>query len=77
MTLERRDRMPLVFVECNQPYTIKRVLGNDALKRQLEHLGIVNGSTICILSKIGEDLIVLVKGTRLALNRDLAHHIHV
>ncbi|MDR3600386.1 MAG: FeoA family protein [Desulfosporosinus sp.] len=50
---------------------------NDSTKKFLEALGIIPGVTISVVSERKGNLIVNVKGSRLALNRGTAHQLFV
>lgn len=69
--------MPLHLVNIGSVETIKRVSGNEETKRFLENLGFVNGSEITVISMIGGNVIVNIKDSRVAINKDMARHIMV
>ncbi len=69
--------MPLNLVNIGSVETIKRVSGNEETKRFLENLGFVNGSEITVVSMIGGNVIVNIKNSRIAINKDMARHIMV
>lgn len=69
--------MPLSLGEQNQNYTIVRVTGKDEIRAHLRNLGIVEKETIAIKQMIAGNLIVEVKGVRVAINRDLAKRIMI
>ena len=57
--------------------SIKRVLGDEKVRRHLEALGIVPGRPIQILSSTKNGLILLVNQSRLALDEDVVRNIYV
>lgn len=69
--------MPLTFANTDEQNTILKVTGNPQTKKHLENLGFVPGSSITIISSIGGDLIVRVKGARIAISREMAAKIMV
>ena len=69
--------MPLTIAELNKEYTIKRISGASEVRSHLENLGFVAGGTVTVISTVGGNLIVNVKGTRIALDRALAQKIFV
>ena len=69
--------MPLTMANIGEANTIKRVSGNDETKRFLANLGFVAGAEVVVLSKIGGNVIVNVKDSRVAVNEDMARHIMV
>lgn len=69
--------MPLTLVDIGSVETIKRIGGSEETKRFLENLGFVSGSEISIVSAIGGNVIVNIKDSRVAINKDMAKHIMV
>ena len=70
--------IPLNLMNAGETYAIKRIAGDDAAKRHLEELGFVVGASVVIVSASRDgNLIVNVKGARVALNADLARRIFV
>ena len=69
--------MPLTLADIGTENTIRRVGGNEETRRCLENLGFVTGTPITVLSSIGGNVIVNVKGSRVAINEDMARHIMI
>ncbi|MCR4717625.1 MAG: ferrous iron transport protein A [Lachnospiraceae bacterium] len=69
--------MPITFADVNTEYEVKRIKGTSKAKQHLEDLGFHVGSMITITSKSGEDLIVKVKDSRVAISREMANKIMV
>lgn len=69
--------MPLTIAEIDKELIIKRIGGTAEVRSHLESLGFVVGGTIKVISTIGGNLIVNVKDTRVALDRELAQKIMV
>lgn len=69
--------MPLVFANKGEENIIVKVMGKPEVKKHLEDLGFVPGSSITVLNALGGNIIVSVKGTRVALNDDMARKIMV
>lgn len=69
--------MPLTMLSPGLEATIKSCRANGATKKFLEGLGIVPGATISVVNEINGDLIVIVKGSRLAINKGVAQQLHV
>ena len=69
--------MPLSLVAGGDTVTVTRVRGGEDLKRRLADLGFVEGSEVHVVSTSGSNVIVTVKGARLALNRSMASRITV
>ena len=65
--------MPIVFAPKNVLLKVLKVLVKDEkTKRHLENLGILVNSEFTILSESNGDIILRIKDTRLALNKDTA-----
>jgi len=60
--------MPLTMAEPGVNNFIKR----PETRQFLESLGFIPGGRVSVISKIGGNLIVEVKGARVAVNRDMA-----
>ena len=64
--------MPLTLAQTGEVHIIRRIGGNPDVKKHLEDLGFVAGSNVSIVSTIGGSLIVNMKESRVAINRDMA-----
>lgn len=69
--------MPLTLAGVGEVNTIRRIGGNEETRRFLENLGFVAGSEITVLSAIEGNVIVNIKDSRIAINKDMARHIMV
>lgn len=69
--------MPLTLVGEGESVCIKKISGKDDTIRFLNRLGFVEGEQISIVSRLGGNLIVNVKDTRVAIDRTLANRIAV
>ncbi len=69
--------MPLVLASAGSPCIIKKIGGKEEIRQFLESLGFVVGGEVTIVSAIGGNLIVNVKGSRVAIGRDMAAKIMV
>ena len=69
--------MPISMANPGEELTVKRIGGSDKIKAHLRNLGFIEGEPITIINKIGENLIVKVKGVSLAITYDLARKIYV
>lgn len=69
--------MPLSMAQIGETQVIKKVGGRDETKKFLESLGFVVGSAVIVVSEIGGNMIVNVKESRVAINRDMANKIMV
>ncbi len=69
--------MPLVVAPVGQELLIKRVGGNEETRRHLEELGFVPGGYVTVVNEIGGNLIINVKESRVAVDKQLAQKIMV
>ena len=69
--------MPLTMVNEGEPVVIQRIGGKEETKRFLENLGFVVGGTVTVISVADGNVIVNVKDSRVAINKDMANKIIV
>lgn len=69
--------MPLIFAEVGEENIIKRITGNQEVKAHLENLGFVVGGTVTVINTIGGNIIVNVKNSRIAINKETAQRIFI
>ena len=69
--------MPLTLVKEGEQVNIKKISGKDDTIRFLNRLGFVEGERIFVVSRMAGNLIVNVKDTRVALDKNLANRIAV
>ena len=69
--------LPLTLSTPGAAQTIIRVGGNPETKKHLEDLGFVGGGLVEVISETGGNLVVNVKGTRIAISKELASKIMV
>ncbi len=69
--------MPLIYAEPDQPQIIKKIGGSQEVKKHLNDLGFNVGGEVSIVSTLGENLIVKVKESRVAVSDELARKIMV
>ena len=69
--------IPLLLAPIGVEQTVKLVKGSDRTKAFVEKLGLVAGAKVNVVSAHSGDLIVFVKGVRVALNRETAARIMV
>ena len=69
--------LPLSLADADTPLTIRKIGGNPALKQHLENLGFTVGETVTLISNLGENVIVKVKESRIAIGAEMARKIMV
>lgn len=67
--------MPLTMARAGESNVIKKVGGKEETRRFLENLGFVTGGDVTVVSEIGGNMIVNVKESRVAINKDMANKI--
>ncbi|WP_345891638.1 FeoA family protein [Ruminococcus sp. OA3] len=69
--------MPLTLAKTGEINSIKRIGGKDEVKRFLENLGFVVGSSVTVVSENNGNVIVNVKESRVAISREMANKIMI
>lgn len=69
--------MPLAMAQVGDVNIIKRISGRDEVRQHLAELGFVVGEEVQIVSEMGGNLILAVKGARIALDKTMAMRIMV
>lgn len=69
--------MPLTFAQIGEENIIKRIGGKPEIKLHLENLGFVPGGSVVVVSELNGNLIVNVKGARVAVSKELAAKIMI
>lgn len=69
--------MPLSMVKEGEPNIIRRIGGKEETRKFLENLGFVTGGAVTVVSRIGGNLIVNIKDSRVAIGKDMANRIMV
>ena len=69
--------MPLTMANPGEKVVIRKITGRDDVRQHLAELGFVVDSEVMVVSEISGNLIVQVKDSRVALNRDMANRIMI
>ncbi len=69
--------MPLVFAEAGKPQIVRKIGGSPEVKKHLADLGFNVGGEVSIVSTLGDNMIVKVKESRVAVSEELARKIMV
>ena len=69
--------MPLNFASEGERMIIKRIAGLPEIKQHLADLGFVVGGEVTVVSKVGGNVIVNVKETRVAISQEMAQKIMI
>ncbi len=73
----RAMRMPLSMARAGEINIIKKVGGKTETRKFLENLGFIIGGQVIVVSDIGGNMIVNVKESRVAINKELANKIMI
>ena len=69
--------MPLLFADDGEEHVIRSVGGTQEIKRHLQDLGFTVGGVVRIVSRMGGNVIVHVKESRIAIDERMAQKIMV
>lgn len=69
--------MPLTMAKAGEENMIIKIGGKEEARRFLESLGFVAGSIVSVVSEMNGNVIVNVKGSRVAISREMANKIMV
>lgn len=69
--------MPLSFLRKGQVGKVTNIVGNNEIKVHLKDLGFVLGADISVVNELAGNIIVNVKESRVAIDRNLANKIMV
>ena len=69
--------IPLTMAKVGETVKIRKISGKDEVRQHLAELGFVENSDVAVISEIGGNLIVQVKGSRIALDKTMANRIMV
>jgi len=69
--------MPLTLARVGEENLIRKIGGKAETRQFLENLGFVVGGSVTVVAEIGGNVIVNVKDSRVAVNRDMANKIMI
>lgn len=69
--------MTLTMAKTGEENLIKKIGGKAETRQFLENLGFVAGGTVTLITKIGGNVIVNVKESRVAVSREMANKIMI
>lgn len=67
--------MPLSMSNSGETGYIKKITGKDEVRQHLSELGFVVGEPVTVVSKLNGNMILNVKGTRIALDQSMTNRI--
>ncbi|MBR4461456.1 MAG: ferrous iron transport protein A [Erysipelotrichaceae bacterium] len=69
--------IPLTYADPGEKNVILKISGKPEIKKHLEDMGFVTGALITVVSAVNGNLIVNVKDTKVALDKELANRIMI
>ena len=69
--------MPLSLADTGEENTVKKIGGSPEVKKHLENLGFVVGGNVTVVTSLGGNVIVNVKGSRVAISEEMARKIMI
>ena len=69
--------MPLTMAKTGEPVMIRKITGKDEVRLHLAELGFVVDSEVTVVTEIAGNLIVQVRGSRVALNEAMANRVMI
>ncbi|MBR4762066.1 MAG: ferrous iron transport protein A [Clostridia bacterium] len=69
--------IPITFANTGEDCIIKRIGGNDEIKRHLASLGFTVGGHVTVVSSLSGNVIVNIKESRVAIGKDMAAKIMI
>ncbi len=69
--------IPLCLADKGKQLIIKKIGGNPEVKQHLENLGFNVGGEVLVINSLGDNIIVKVKESRVAISDELARKIMI
>ena len=69
--------MPLTLAPVGEEAIIRKVGGKAEVKKHLEDLGFVAGGRVTVVAMMGGSVIVNIKESRIAINKEMAGKIMI
>lgn len=69
--------MPLTLAAVGEELTVMRVSGKPEVKKHLENLGFVPGTSVSVITELNGNIIVRVMEARVAISKEMTQKIMV
>jgi len=69
--------MPLTMAKPGEVNYIRKITGKDEIRRHLAEMGFVVGECVTVVSELSGNMILQVKGSRIALDKTMANRIMI
>jgi ferrous iron transport protein A len=67
--------MPLSMVRAGEKVRVKSVTGKDESRHFLGHIGFVEDAEVSVVTEMNGNVIVSIKGTRVAISKAMANRV--
>lgn len=72
-----KPSFPLAMSKSGEPQRVAMIKGKDETRRFLASLGFAEGAEVTLISEMNGNVIVNVKGTRVAVSKAMAMRVYV
>ena len=69
--------MPLTLAKTGETVVIRKISGKDEVRQHLSELGFVVDASVTLINEVNGNMILRVKDSRVALNKDMAARIMI
>ena len=69
--------MPLTMAKTGEVGYIRKITGRDEVRQHLAEMGFVVGEPVTVVSRMGGNVILSIKDSRVALDQNLAGRIMI
>lgn len=69
--------MPITFSNAGEHCTIKKISGKDTVRQHLSELGFIVGANVKVVTEIGGNMILIVKDSKIAIDKSMANRIFI
>ncbi|CAA7601958.1 FeoA domain protein [Acididesulfobacillus acetoxydans] len=70
-----KNVIPLSMVRAGERVKVKSISGKDDIRRFLSSMGFVEDAEVMVVSEMNGNVIVKVKGTRVAVSKSMANRV--
>ena len=75
--IEEEVLMALTVAPRGDMLTVSRITGKEKTRQFLKTLGFTEGERVSVITEMGGNMIVSIRNSRIALDRDMARRIQV
>ena len=65
--------MPLTLAAAGETVVIRKISGKDTMRQHLADMGFVVDAEVTVVSRVMGNLIIQVKGSRVAIDQSVVH----